>query len=115
MSITGTPGIGVMGEANRTMAAHVPTKATISNSATLAWASGATGVEVNGALAAANISNANISGFAKGVNVNAGSAKLFGSHVFNNTTGIRFTNGGSGAVGNVLLADGNNFDGATDN
>jgi hypothetical protein len=48
---------------------------------------------------------ASIHGNAIGIDVAGGSADISGNHIYDNTTGIRFTNGGSGSV------DGNNFEG----
>ena len=62
---------------------------------------GATGILVQqnvGATASASISNVTIDDPAIGIDVNAGSATISGNHIYDNTIGIRFTNGGSGSV-----------------
>ena len=50
-----------------------------------------------------------IHGNAVGIDVNAGSATMTGNHIYNNTTGIRFTNGGNGPVDGNNLTDGDDF------
>ncbi len=81
------------------------------DSNTVVGAASGTGILVEGANASATITNngSSISGFAIGIDVNGGSATISGNLIYDNGTGIRFVNGGSGSV------DGNDFDDATDN
>jgi hypothetical protein len=67
-----------------------------------------TGIFVSGSDASATISgnDASIHGNVIGVDVNAGSATIDNNHIYENGTGIRFTNGGSSTS-----VSGNNFDG----
>jgi len=70
-----------------------------------------TGILVEGPDASASITNNDnsISGNLIGIDVDAGSATITSNHIYDNGTGIRFTNGGNGSVNS------NNFDDATDN
>ena len=75
---------------------------------------GDTGILVQqnaGATASTTITGVTIDDPATGIDVNGGSANISGSHIFNNTVGIRFHNGGTGSVSTT------NFDGglAADN
>ncbi len=70
-----------------------------------------TGILVSGSKATATIQNndASIHGFNIGIDVDAGAATITNNHIYDNTTGIRFTSGGNGSV------TANNFDGLVDN
>ncbi|MDB5336673.1 MAG: hypothetical protein JWN70_2292 [Planctomycetaceae bacterium] len=70
-----------------------------------------TGILVSGSQATAIIQNndASIHGFNIGIDVDGGAATITNNHIYDNTTGIRFTNGGNGSV------TANNFDGLVDN
>jgi len=65
-----------------------------------------TGVLVDGAAASASVTNNDnsINGNLIGIDVDAGSATVSTNHIYDNGTGVRFTNGGSGSV------SGNDFD-----
>ena len=71
----------------------------------------ASGIALEGATSTANIhdNTGSIYGNAVGIDVNGGTATISGNHIYNNTTGVRFANGGNGSV------TGNDFDGSTDN
>jgi hypothetical protein len=91
---------------------HAAVNATIQDDCHFSHSSGGTtGILVSGAAASATIQNndASFHGFTTGIDVDAGSATIDNNHIYDNTTGIRFTDGGSGSVTN------NDFDGATDN
>lgn len=70
-----------------------------------------TGILVSGSKATATIqdNDASIHGFNIGIDVDAAAATITNNHIYDNTTGIRFTNGGNGSV------SANNFDGLVDN
>jgi autotransporter-associated beta strand protein len=70
-----------------------------------------TGVLVTGTAATATIQNnsASVHGFNIGIDVNGGMATVANNHIYDNTTGVRFTNGGNGSV------TANNFNDVTDN
>ena len=70
-----------------------------------------TGILVSGANATATITgnDSSIHGNTIGIDVNGGHATISNNHIYNNGTGIEFTNGGSGSV------SGNSFAGSTDN
>ncbi|MFT3883717.1 MAG: right-handed parallel beta-helix repeat-containing protein [Gemmatales bacterium] len=71
-----------------------------------------TGILVSGSDASANINNnlLSINGNVIGIDVNAGSASITSNSIYNNGTGIRFTNGGSGSVtSNNFLGPVTNF------
>src|SRR5262249_37307948 len=53
--------------------------------------------------------NSSIHGFAIGIDVDGGTATIDNDLIFDNGTGIRFTNAGTGSVSNI------NFDSTTDN
>ena len=71
----------------------------------------ATGVSVQGATSTANIQDnlGSIHGNVIGIDVNAGYANVVNNHIYDNGTGIRFTNGGHGSV------SGNDFTGGVAN
>jgi uncharacterized delta-60 repeat protein len=86
--------------------------ATVQNDNTIANA--ATGIAVHqdvGFVVTANITgnDDSIHGNVIGIDVDAGSATISTNHIFDNTTGIRLTNGGSASVSS------NDFSGATSN
>jgi nitrous oxidase accessory protein NosD len=61
-----------------------------------------TGIQVSGPNASATVQNNDnsIHGFAIGIDVNGGSATITNNHIYDNTTGIRFTASGTGSVTN---------------
>jgi len=69
------------------------------------------GILVSGTQASATVENndASIHSNFIGIDVDGGSAIITNNHIYDNQTGVRFTNGGSGTVNN-----GNNFDGPVD-
>jgi hypothetical protein len=75
-----------------------------------------TGVKVEGSDASAIIQNnaASIHGNAIGIDVDAGSADITSNHIYDNVTGIRFINGGSGSVTGNDFEGGANPDNGTD-
>ncbi|MFT3883716.1 MAG: right-handed parallel beta-helix repeat-containing protein [Gemmatales bacterium] len=77
---------------NATVAVSVTGNTTVSGSPT--------GILVSGSDASANINNnlSSIFGNVIGIDVNAGTATITSNSIYNNGTGIRFTNGGSGSV-----------------
>ncbi len=99
--------VGVMVEDDSLGAFNI--HATITNDTQISGATTA-GILVTGPQASADIINNNgsIHGNVIGIDVNGGSATISGNHIFNNGTGIRFTDSGSGSV------SGNNFDGGVD-
>lgn len=109
LSITAASGVGVKVESSRTMAADVATSAEISGGTSITG--GSAGVLVVGSSASANIhdNGGSIHGNAIGVDVNGGSATINNNHIYDNTTGIRLSNGGTAFVTN------NNFDGGAGN
>jgi autotransporter-associated beta strand protein/parallel beta-helix repeat protein len=111
LPISAASGYGVEVQASRTMAADVSTTATISGNTQITTGGTGTGVFVTGAAACANIhdNNSSIQGNVIGIDVNSGSATVTNNHIYNTTTGIRFTSGGSGSVTS------NNFAGTTNN
>ncbi|HEX6962661.1 MAG TPA: right-handed parallel beta-helix repeat-containing protein [Lacipirellula sp.] len=105
---TAAGGIGVLVE--DTVAGSFAVEVNIQDDSDITTGGG-TAVLVSGASASANIigNDASIHGNAVGVDVNGGSADVTGNHIFDNSVGVQFRNGGAGSV------TGNNFDGATDN
>src|SRR6185503_14470834 len=93
-------GIHVRGDAGGGASA-----ATVQNDTEISGA--ATGILVIGPMASASITgnDNSIHGNTIGIDVNAGSATISNNHIYDNTTGIRLTNGGTGNV------DSNNFEG----
>ncbi len=81
--------------------------ATIQNETEISGIGAGTGVLVEGPTASATIQNNDnsIHEFLIGVDVNAGNATIANNHIYDNATGIRFTNDGGGSL------SGNNFDG----
>ena len=73
---------------------------TNADSNSIAGATSGTGIAVVGAHSLADIANndGSIHGFAIGIDVNGGVATISNNHIDDNTTGIRFTAGGSGSV-----------------
>jgi len=55
-----------------------------------------TGISVTGVSASANISGVTIDDPTIGIDVNGGNATISGNHIYDNGTGIEFTNGGTG-------------------
>ncbi|MBK8924283.1 MAG: right-handed parallel beta-helix repeat-containing protein [Saprospirales bacterium] len=89
---------------------HAAVNATIQTDCHFSHSSGGTtGILVAGAAASATIqdNSASFHGFTTGIDVDAGSATIDNNHIYDNTTGIRFTNSGSGTVTD------NDFTGAT--
>ena len=71
-----------------------------------------TGILVSGGTASANITGnleLRFHGNAIGIDVSGGTATITGNHIYDNTTGIRFINGGTGSV------SGNDFSGSPAN
>ncbi len=107
-SITGaTTGIDVE-------ALTVPFTATAYVQSNAAISGGTTGILVSGAKASATIigNDGSIYGNTVGIDVNGGTATITNNHIYNNTTGIIFENGGTTGAGSVA---GNDFTGATAN
>ncbi|MBK6929495.1 MAG: T9SS type A sorting domain-containing protein [Saprospirales bacterium] len=91
---------------------HAAVNATIQTDCHFSHSSGGTtGILVAGAAASATIqdNSASFHGFTTGIDVDAGSATIDNNHIYDNTTGIRFSNGGSGTVTD------NDFSGTTNN
>ncbi len=85
--------------------------ATITGDTEITTGGTGTGIKVEGADASADIldNDASIHGNLIGIDVDTGSATINNNHIYDNGTGVRFINGGSGS-----LAD-NNFVGPADN
>jgi len=103
--------IGVYVEDSPANSNHPLISLTIEDNTSITTAGAGDGIEVSGANASATITGnlGSIYGNTIGVDVIGGSATISGNHIYDNTTGIKFTGGGSGSVA------GNNFAGTTDN
>ncbi len=111
MSISTAPGaVGIEVQASRG-SNDVAATATITGDTSITTGGSGTGILVSGSDASADITgnDASIFGNAVGIQVSGGSAAITNNHIYDNTTGIDFTNGGSGSVTD------NNFAGSTDN
>ena len=108
----GQIGVYVLDSVSNTNGSSVT--ATITGNTEIIGASFA-GIKVEGANASSDITgnNGSIHGNLIGIDVDGGSATIIGNHIYDNITGIRFINGGTGSVGGALIADGNNFSDST--
>ncbi len=85
--------------------------ATITDDTEITTSPTGTGIKVSGTDASADIlsNDASIHGNLVGVDVDGGNATVTSNHIYDNATGIRFANGGTGSVTS------NTFSGTTDN
>ena len=99
----GGTGVRVYADPAYSNTAHV----TVQGDTQIATGGTGTGIKVEGANASADIVDnvASIHGNAIGIDVDGGQAAISNNHIYDNTTGIRFTDGGTGTV------DDNDFEG----
>lgn len=103
-------GVFVEDHASGAFAVH----ATITNDTDITGAD--TGILVSGSAASADITDndASIHGNSIGIDVNGGTATITGNHIYNNTTGVRLTAGGSATVNSNDFEGGGSADNGTD-